>query len=91
MGRPKGQVKDNLRLTPVAKRLSELLGQDVKICDDCVGDSVTATINGMANAQVILLENLRFHAEEEKNEADFAKKLAANADLSQPQCCWLFN
>ena len=81
MGRPKGQVKDNLRLTPVAKRLSELLGQDVKICDDCVGDSVTATINGMANAQVILLENLRFHAEEEKNEADFAKKLAANADL----------
>lgn len=81
MGRPKGQVKENLRLTPVAKRLSELLGQDVKICDDCVGDSVTAIINGMANAQVILLENLRFHAEEEKNEADFAKKLAANADL----------
>jgi len=81
MGRPKGQVKENLRLTPVAKRLSELLGQDVKICDDCVGDSVAATINGMAYGQVILLENLRFHAEEEKNEADFAKKLAANADL----------
>ena len=81
LGRPKGQVKDNLRLTPVAKRLSELLGQDVKICDDCVGDSVAATINGMANGQVILLENLRFHGEEEKNEADFAKKLAANADL----------
>ncbi|MDJ0724800.1 MAG: phosphoglycerate kinase [Prochloraceae cyanobacterium] len=81
MGRPKGQVKENLRLTPVAKRLGELLGQDVKICDDCIGDSVTATVNAMQNGEVILLENLRFHAEEEKNEADFAKKLAANADL----------
>ncbi|MGF1488441.1 MAG: phosphoglycerate kinase [Prochloraceae cyanobacterium] len=81
MGRPKGQVKDNLRLTPVAKRLSELLGQDVKICDDCVGDSVSETVKAMENGQVILLENLRFHAEEEKNEAEFAKKLAANADL----------
>jgi len=81
MGRPKGQVKDNLRLTPVAKRLSELLGQDVKICDDCIGDSVSETVKAMKNGQVILLENLRFHAEEEKNEAEFAKKLAANADL----------
>lgn len=81
MGRPKGQVKEELRLTPVAKRLSELLGQDVIKCDDCVGDEVAATVNQMQNGQVALLENLRFHSEEEKNEAEFAKKLAANADL----------
>lgn len=81
MGRPKGQVKDNLRLTPVAKRLSELLGQDVVKCDDCVGDDVTSTINSMTNGQVVLLENLRFYAEEESNDAEFAKKLASNADV----------
>ena len=81
MGRPKGQVKENLRLTPVAKRLSELLGQEVKMCDDCIGDSVTATIGEMNNGDVVLLENLRFHAEEENNDSEFAKQLAANADL----------
>ena len=81
MGRPKGQVKENLRLTPVAKRLSELLGQEVKMCDDCVGDSVTATIGEMNNGDVVLLENLRFHAEEENNDSEFAQQLAANADL----------
>ncbi|AFZ35988.1 phosphoglycerate kinase [Stanieria cyanosphaera PCC 7437] len=81
MGRPKGKVNDSMRLTPVAKRLSELLGQEVIKCDDCIGDDVTATINGMSNGQVALLENLRFYAEEEKNDPEFAKKLAANADL----------
>ncbi|MDJ0687528.1 MAG: phosphoglycerate kinase [Xenococcaceae cyanobacterium MO_188.B32] len=81
MGRPKGEVKEKLRLTPVAKRLSELLGQDVIKCNDCVGDEVTATVNKLENGQVALLENLRFHAEEEKNEPEFAKKLASNADL----------
>ncbi len=81
MGRPKGQVKEELRLTPVAKRLSELLGQDVIKCDDCVGDAVTSTVNAMENGQVVLLENLRFHAAETKNKPEFAKQLAANADL----------
>ena len=81
MGRPKGEVKEELRLTPVAKRLSELLGQDVAKCDDCVGDAVTSTVNGMSNGQVVLLENLRFHSEETKNEPEFAKQLASNADL----------
>jgi phosphoglycerate kinase len=81
MGRPKGKVKEELRLTPVAKRLSELLGQDVIKCDDCVGPDVTAAINSMTNGQVALLENLRFHAEEESNEPEFAQQLAANADL----------
>ncbi len=81
MGRPKGQVKEELRLTPVAKRLSELLGQEVKKCDDCIGDEVAATVNAMANGDVVLLENLRFYEAETKNEAEFAQKLAANADL----------
>ncbi|MGK7952785.1 MAG: phosphoglycerate kinase [Xenococcaceae cyanobacterium] len=81
MGRPKGEVKEKLRLTPVAKRLSELLGQEVIKCDDCVGDEVTATLSKLENGQVALLENLRFHAEEEKNEPEFAKQLASNADL----------
>ena len=81
MGRPKGEVKEGLRLTPVAARLSELLGQEVTKCDDCVGDEVTATVNGMSNGQVVLLENLRFHSEETKNDPEFAKALASNADL----------
>lgn len=81
MGRPKGEVKEELRLTPVAKRLAELLGQDVAKCDDCVGDAVAATVNAMSNGQVVLLENLRFHSEETKNDPEFAKQLAANADL----------
>ncbi|MCA2692630.1 MULTISPECIES: phosphoglycerate kinase [unclassified Microcystis] len=81
MGRPDGQVKENLRLTPVAKRLSELLGQEVVMCPDSIGEGVTAAISQMSNGQVALLENLRFHGEEEANDPDFAKKLAANADL----------
>jgi phosphoglycerate kinase len=81
MGRPKGAVKEELRLTPVAKRLSELLGQDVTKCDNCVGDSVASIVNAMSNGQVVLLENLRFHNEEEANDPEFAKQLAANADL----------
>ena len=79
-GRPKG-VDEKLRLTPVAKRLSELLGQTVVKCDDCIGDVVASQIAAMANGQVALLENVRFYPEEEKNDPEFAKKLAANADL----------
>ncbi|MGV2831042.1 phosphoglycerate kinase [Myxosarcina sp. GI1(2024)] len=81
MGRPKGEVKEKLRLTPVAKRLSELLGQEVIKCDDCIGEEVKSTIDGMENGQVVLLENLRFHDEETSNDPEFAKQLAANADL----------
>ena len=79
-GRPKG-VDDKLRLTPVAKRLSELLGGEVIKCDDCIGDEVTQKVAAMQNGQVLLLENVRFYPEEEKNNPEFAKKLAANADL----------
>lgn len=80
-GRPKGEVKDKLRLTPVAKRLSELLGKEVVKCDDCIGDDVTNKVGALQNGDVLLLENVRFHSEEEKNDSEFAKKLASNADL----------
>jgi phosphoglycerate kinase len=79
-GRPKG-VDDKLRLTPVAKRLSELLGQEVIKCDDCIGEEVAAKVGAMQNGQVLLLENVRFHPEEEKNNPEFAQQLAANADV----------
>ena len=79
-GRPKG-VDDKLRLTPVAKRLGELLGEEVIKCDDCIGDEVAAKVGAMQNGQVLLLENVRFYKEEEKNNPEFAQKLAANADL----------
>jgi phosphoglycerate kinase len=79
-GRPKG-VDDKYRLTPVAKRLSELLGQTVNKTDDCVGDETTAQVAALQDGQVILLENVRFHPEEEKNDPEFAKQLASVADL----------
>ncbi len=79
-GRPKG-VDDKLRLTPVAKRLSELLGQEVVKTDDSIGDDVAAKVAALENGQVLLLENVRFYKEEEQNDTEFAKKLAANADL----------
>lgn len=79
-GRPKG-VTEKLRLTPVAVRLSELLGKEVKKTDDCIGDEVAATVAAMQDGDVLLLENVRFYPEEEANDAEFAKKLASVADL----------
>ncbi len=79
-GRPKG-VDEKLRLTPVAKRLSELLGQEVIKTDDSIGDEVAAKVAALENGQVLLLENVRFYKEEEKNDPEFAQKLAANADF----------
>lgn len=80
-GRPKGQVNESMRLTPVAARLSELLGQSVTKCDDCVGDEVAAKVGALQNGQVALLENVRFHAGEEANDPEFARQLASVADL----------
>jgi len=80
-GRPDGKVVDSMRLTPVAQRLGELLGQPVVKCDDCIGETVTAAVNALENGQVALLENVRFYAGEEANDPEFAKQLAANADL----------
>ena len=80
LGRPKGKAVETMRLAPVAKRLQELLGEDVLMASDCVGDAVEKEI-AASPARVVLLENLRFHNEETDNDAGFAKKLAALADL----------
>ncbi|HEY9704390.1 MAG TPA: phosphoglycerate kinase [Allocoleopsis sp.] len=79
-GRPKG-VTEKYRLTPVANRLSELLGKTVIKCDDCIGDEVAKAVASMSNGDVALLENVRFYPEEEKNDPQFAEKLASVADL----------
>jgi len=81
LGRPKGQVVYTMRLTPVAGRLSELLNKTVNKLDDCVGPVVEAAVAAMKPGDVVLLENLRFHAQEEKNDPAFAKQLAALGDV----------
>jgi len=80
LGRPKG-VDDSLRLAPVAHRLSELLGSPVKTTDDCVGPQVEQAAQALGPGDVLLLENLRFHREEEANDPDFARALASLADI----------
>ena len=80
LGRPKG-VNESERLTSVAKRLSELLGKNVVKLDDCVGPEVQKAVLGMKDGDVVLLENLRFHADEEKNDPEFAKKLATLGEI----------
>jgi phosphoglycerate kinase len=80
LGRPKG-VDPKWRLDPVAKRLTELLGQPVKKVDDCVGPEAEAAAQALGPGQVLLLENVRFHPEEEKNDPDFAQKLARLGDV----------
>lgn len=80
LGRPKG-VDDSLRLAPVAHRLSELLSSAVKTTDDCVGPQVEQAAQALGPGEVLLLENLRFHREEEANDPDFARALASLADV----------
>merc|ERR1719183_406284 len=81
LGRPKDGPEDKFSLGPVAMRLTELLGKDVKLAPDCIGDGVKACVDAMADGDIVLLENTRFYKEEEKNVPEFAEKLAANADL----------
>lgn len=76
LGRPKGQVNEKYSLRPVAERLSEKLARKVKFVDDCIGEEVSAASEQMAPGDVVLLENLRFHPEEEKNDSAFASDLA---------------
>jgi len=81
LGRPKGEPEDKYRLAPVAKRLSEILGQPVKQLDDCIGPDVEAAVAAMQPREVVMLENTRFHKGEKKNDEDMARKLAALADI----------
>lgn len=81
LGRPKGKRAPDMSLAPVAKRLGRLLQKDVIIAPDCVGEDVEKIVNAMKPGDVILLENLRFHSEEEKNDDEFGKKMASLADV----------
>lgn len=81
LGRPKGQVKPELSLAPVAKHLGKLLGKKILFAPDCVGEAAQAAASKLKAGHILLLENLRFHKEEEKNDMDFAEKLASLADM----------
>ena len=81
LGRPKGQVKPELSLAPVAKHLGKLLGKKILFAPDCVGEAAQAAASKLKPGHILLLENLRFHKEDEKNDMEFAEKLASLADL----------
>jgi phosphoglycerate kinase len=80
LGRPKGKVVEDMRMAPVAQRLSQFLGKDVKVTDDCIGDKAKSAVKELRNGDVVLLENLRFHKEETENDLEFAKQLSFLAD-----------
>ena len=81
MGRPKGKVVNEMRMTPVGLRLSEYLRQEIKISFDCIGEDTRDMVFGLADGEVLLLENLRFHKEETDNDPDFAKQLAEYGEV----------
>ncbi|MBU0473934.1 MAG: phosphoglycerate kinase [Bacteroidetes bacterium] len=81
LGRPKGQVKSEFSLKPVALKLSELLGKEVKFANDCIGESVSKLVSELKDGDILLLENLRFHIEETDNNEDFSKELASYGDV----------
>lgn len=81
LGRPKGKVIDELRLTPVAQRLSQILGQQVGVAVNCIGPEVERSVEALRDGDVLLLENLRFHSTEETGSANFAKALARLGDV----------
>lgn len=81
LGRPKGEVREDMRLDPVGKRLGELLNRPVRKLNDCIGPEVEEEVNRMGEGEVVLLENLRFHREETENNKEFARKLSSLGDL----------
>ena len=81
LGRPKGKVSDPLRMKPVADRLSELLGRPVRMTGDAIGPGVQLAVDKLRGGDMLMLENLRFHAEEEANDPEFARALADDLDL----------
>jgi len=81
LGRPKGEHKPQFSLKPAAERLTKLIGKEVKLAPDCIGSETEKLVNEMKPGEVILLENLRFHKQEEKNDPDFAKQLASLGDV----------
>ncbi len=81
LGRPKGEKRPEFSLAPVARHLSGVLGQEVPLAPDCIGPEVESMANGLGDGEILLLENLRFHKEETKNDSGFSRALASLADL----------
>lgn len=81
LGRPEGEVKEEMRLTPVAKRLSEILNQEITKTNDCIGQEVESVVNSLKEGEVVLLENVRFYKGETKNDEELAQKLASFGDV----------
>jgi len=81
LGRPKGEIVEDLKIDPVAEKLQELIGKPVKKLDDCIGKEVKQEISNIKPGDVVLLENLRFHPEEKANDDNFARQLAELADI----------
>mgnify|MGYP002710785858 FL=1 len=81
LGRPKGEVKPEFSLAPVATELSKLLGKEVKLAKDIIGESAKELTSNMQNGEIVLLENVRFDAREEKNDPEFSKELASMAEV----------
>jgi phosphoglycerate kinase len=81
LGRPKGERKDKYSMAPAAQRLSKLLGKDVKLAPDCVGDQVRSIIDAMKPGEIVMLENVRFYPGEEKNDAEFSKSLVNGCEI----------
>ena len=81
LGRPKGEFKPEFSMAPVAKRLSELLGKDVALATDVIGDSAHELASKLGEGDIMLIENVRFHKEEEKNDPEFSKQLASLAEI----------
>ena len=81
LGRPGGKVVENLRMAPIAQRLSQLMGSPIITASDCIGQEVESKVGTLNDGDILVLENLRFHTEEEADDADFARKLAMLADI----------
>jgi len=81
LGRPKGKVVENLRMAPIAQRLSQLMGLPVNMASDCIGQEVESKVGTLKEGDILVLENLRFHPEEEADDPDFARRLAGLADI----------
>ena len=81
LGRPKGQRREEFSLAPAARRLSRLIGKDVKLAPDCIGEETKKLVDAMLPGDVVMLENLRFHGQEQENDPEFARQLAGLADI----------
>ena len=85
LGRPKGQMVEKLRMTTISEHLSQILGQPVKVTGDCIGPEAEEAVSGLKEGEVLLLENVRFYPEEEKNDPAFARSLAIQESVSCSQ------